>query len=89
VTHIGKHKHKTITKNGKGKKKSKRVLESDDETPCPGQSPKYQESNDSTSATDTGDGWDRGSQYRIKPSSGGTQFTCENHKLCYICAPSF
>jgi hypothetical protein len=54
-THIGKRKQKTITKKGKGKKK-KRVLGSDDETPSPEGSPKYQESNLTTSATDTDDG---------------------------------
>jgi hypothetical protein len=54
-THIGTHKHKIITKKAKSKK-TKRVLGSDDETPSPGQSLKYQESNDSTSATDTDDG---------------------------------
>jgi hypothetical protein len=48
-THIGKQKQKT-----KGKK-LKRVFGSDEETPSPGQSPKYQESNDNTSATDTDD----------------------------------
>jgi hypothetical protein len=52
-------------------KKQKRVLGSDEETPSPGQSPKYQESNLRSSATDTDDGGDDGSQYRIKPSGGG------------------
>jgi hypothetical protein len=58
----------------KGKWKKKRVLESDEETPNPGQSPKYQESNITTSATDTDDGGggDGGSQYRIESSGGGT-----------------
>jgi hypothetical protein len=51
-THIGKRKLKTISKKGKAKK-SKRVLESDEEIPSSGQSPKYQESNDNTFATDT------------------------------------
>jgi hypothetical protein len=54
------------------------------ETPSPEQSPKYQESNLSTSATDTDDGRDGGSQYRIEPSSGGTQFTGEKHKLTML-----
>jgi hypothetical protein len=51
------------------------VLESDEETPNPGQSPKYQESNITTSATDTDDGGgggDGGSQYRIESFGGGT-----------------
>jgi hypothetical protein len=88
-THIGTHKHKIITKKAKSKK-TKRVLGSDDETPSPGQSLKYQESNDSTSATDTDDGGgDGGSQYRIEPSGGGTHFTCEKHKLCTYVHLSF
>jgi hypothetical protein len=53
-THIGKCKQKTITKKTKGKKQ-KRVLRSDEETPSPEGSPKYQEFNLSTSATDTDD----------------------------------
>jgi hypothetical protein len=49
------------------------VLSSDDETPNPGESPKYEESNDSSSATDIDDGGgDVGDQYRIEPSGGGT-----------------
>jgi hypothetical protein len=39
-THIGKRKQKTMTKKGK-RKKWKRVLGSDEETPRLGQSPKY------------------------------------------------
>jgi hypothetical protein len=68
------------------------VFVSDGEIPSPGQSPKYKESNVSTSATDSDDGGgggDGGSQYRVEPSGGGTQFIGEKHKLCYICAPSF
>jgi hypothetical protein len=34
--HIGKCKQKTMTKKDKGKKKQKRVLGSDEETPSPG-----------------------------------------------------
>jgi hypothetical protein len=82
-THIGKHKQKTMTKKGKGKKK-KRVLESDKETPGSLQIPKYQESNLSSSTTGSDDGGDGGSQYRIEPSDGGTQFTCEKHKLTML-----
>jgi hypothetical protein len=70
-------------------KKPKRVLGNDDETPSPGQSPKYQESNDSSSATDSDNGRDGGSQYCIKLSRGGTQFTGDKYKLCYIVAPYF
>jgi hypothetical protein len=32
---------------------------------------------------------DEGSQYCIEPSGGGTQFTGDKHKLCYIRAPYF
>jgi hypothetical protein len=88
-THIGKRKYKIVRKKGKGKKKPKRVLGNDDETPSPGQSPKYQESNDSSSTTDSDNGRDGGSQYCIKLSRGGTQFTGDKHKLCYIVAPYF
>jgi hypothetical protein len=61
------------------------VLGSDESTPSLGRSPPYQESNDSTSATDTDDGGDGVGEYRIAPSGGGTQFTGEKLKLCYIC----
>jgi hypothetical protein len=57
------------------------VLGSDDETPSPGQSIKYQESNDSSSTTDTDDERDAGDQYCIEQSGGGTQFMSEHHKL--------
>jgi hypothetical protein len=58
------------------------VLGSDGETHSPGQSPKYQESNDSSSTTDTNDGGGgAGDQYHIEPSSGGTQIMGEHHKL--------
>jgi hypothetical protein len=87
-THIDKQKLKTITKNDKGKK-PKRVIRSDESTSSPGHNQEYQESNDSTSATDDDDGVGRGSEYRIAPSSGGTQFIGEKHKLCYICGSYF
>jgi hypothetical protein len=87
-THIGKRKHKTVRKNGKGKK-PKRVLGSDDETSSLRQSPKYQEFNDSSSTTESDNDGDRGSQYRIEPSRVGTQFTGDKHKLCCIVAPYF
>jgi hypothetical protein len=61
------------------------VLGSDEETLSPGQSPKYQESNLSSSTTESDDGEDEGSQYRIKPSGGGTQFTGEKHKVAIMC----
>jgi hypothetical protein len=61
----------------------KRVLESDESTPSPAQSPPYKESNDNTSAIDDDDGGDGGSQYHIAPFGGGTQFTCEKHNICY------
>jgi hypothetical protein len=82
-THIGKHKQKTMIKKGKGKKQ-KRVFGSDEETPSPGQSSKYQESNLSSSTTDSDNGGDGGSQYCIEPSGEGTQFTCEKHKLTML-----
>jgi hypothetical protein len=40
---------------GQRQKKPKIVLGSDEETPSPGQSPKYHELNDNTFATDTDD----------------------------------
>jgi hypothetical protein len=58
------------------------VLASDEETPSPEGSPKYQESNLSDSVTDSdGDG---GDQYRIEPSSGGTQFTSDKYNLVML-----
>jgi hypothetical protein len=63
------------------------VLRSDEETPSLGQSPKYQESNLSSSATDSDDGGDEGSQYRIELSGGGTQFTGDKHKVTMLVAP--
>jgi hypothetical protein len=60
------------------------VLRSDDETPSLVQSPKYQESNLSNSAINSDDGGDGGSKYRIEPSGGGTQFTCEKHKVAML-----
>jgi hypothetical protein len=75
-----------MTKKGK-EKKQKRVIGSDEETLSLGQSPKYQESNLSTSATDTDDeggGGDGSSQYHIEPYGGGTQFTSEKHKLTML-----
>jgi hypothetical protein len=60
------------------------VLESDEETPSSEGSPKYQESNLSTSAIDTDDGGDDGSQYRIEPSGGATQFTGDKHNLTML-----
>jgi hypothetical protein len=57
------------------------VLGSDEETFSLEGSPKYQESNLSSSATATDDGGDGGDQYRIEPSSGGPQFIGEKHKL--------
>jgi hypothetical protein len=88
-THIGKRKHKTVTKQGKGKKQ-KRVLGSDDETPSPRQSPKYQKSNDSSSATDTEDG---GMQeintvlnHPVVVHSSRVSIT---NYLCYLSAPYF
>jgi hypothetical protein len=83
VTHIGKRKQKTIKKKGKGKKQ-KRVLASDEETPSSKESPKYQESNLSSSATDSDDGGDGGDQYHIEPSGGGTQFTGDKHNLTML-----
>jgi hypothetical protein len=82
-THIGKRKQKTIKKKGKGKKQN-RVLASDEETHSPEGSPKYQESNISSSATDYDDGRDGGDQYRIEPSGGGTQFTGDKHNLTML-----
>jgi hypothetical protein len=72
-----------MTKKGKGKKQ-KRVLGSNEETPSLKGSPKYQESNLSSSATDIDDGGDGGDQYRIEPSSGGTQFTGDKHNSNYV-----
>jgi hypothetical protein len=60
------------------------VLASDKETPSPEGSPKYQESNLSSSATDSDDGGDGGDQYRIKPFGGGTQFTSDKHNLTML-----
>jgi hypothetical protein len=60
------------------------VLASDEETPNPDESPKYQESNLSSSATDNDDGGDRGDQYRIESSGGGTQFTGDKHNLTML-----
>jgi hypothetical protein len=59
-----------MTKKGKGKKQ-KRVFGSDEETPSLKGSPKYQESNLTSSTIDTDDGGD-GDQYHIEPSGGGT-----------------
>jgi hypothetical protein len=70
-THIGKRKQKTMTKKGKVKKQN-RVLGSDEETSSLEGIPKYQESNLSSSAIDSFDGGDGGSQYRIAPTGGGT-----------------
>jgi hypothetical protein len=53
-------------------------------TPSPEGSPKYQESNLSSSVTDIDDGGDGGDQYRIEPSGGGTQFTSYKHNSNYI-----
>jgi hypothetical protein len=53
--HIGKRKQKTIKKKDKEKKQN-RVLASDEETPSPEGSPKYQKSNLSSSATGSNDG---------------------------------
>jgi hypothetical protein len=83
-THIVNRKQRTMTKKSKCKKQ-KAVLGSDEETLSPGQSPKYQESNLSSSTTDSDDGEDEGSQYHIKPSGGGTQFTGEKHKVAIMC----
>jgi hypothetical protein len=82
-THIGKRKQKTMTKKGK-RKKQKRVLASDEETPSLEGSPKYQESNLSSSATDSDDGGDGGDQYCIEPSGGGTQFTSDKRNLTML-----
>jgi hypothetical protein len=67
-----------------GQRKKNRVLASDEETPSPEGSSKYQESNLSSSATDSDDGGDGGDQYRIEPSSGGTQFTGDKHNLTML-----
>jgi hypothetical protein len=80
-THIGKQKQNTMKK---GQRKKNRVLASDEETPSPEGSPKYQESNLSSSATDSNDGGDGGDQYRIEPSGGGTQFTGDKHNLTML-----
>jgi hypothetical protein len=71
-------------KEGQRKKKQNRVPESDEETHSLKGSPKYQESNLSSSATDTDDGGDGGDQYHIEPSDGGTQFTCDKHNSNYV-----
>jgi hypothetical protein len=60
------------------------VIENDEETPSPGQSPKYQESNLRSFTTDSDDGGDDGSQYRIEPFGGATQFTGEKYKLTML-----
>jgi hypothetical protein len=60
------------------------VLTSDEETPSLEGSPKYQESNLSSSATDSDDGGDGGDQYRIDPSGGGIQFTGDKHNLTML-----
>jgi hypothetical protein len=60
------------------------VLASDEETPSPEGSSKYQESNISSSATDSDGGGDGGDQYRIEPSSGGTQFKGDKHNLTML-----
>jgi hypothetical protein len=82
-THIGKQKQKTMTKKAKGKKQ-KRLHASDDEIPSLEGSPKYQESNLRSSATDSDDGGDGGDQYHIKRFGGGTQFTGDNHNLTML-----
>jgi hypothetical protein len=60
------------------------VLASNEETPSPEGSPKYQESNLSSSATDFDDDEDGGDQYCIEPSGGGTQFTGDKHNLTML-----
>jgi hypothetical protein len=72
-----------MKKKGKGKKQNI-VLASDEEIPSPKGSPKYQESNLSSSATDSDDGRDGGDQYRIEPSGEGTQFTGDKHNLTML-----
>jgi hypothetical protein len=72
-THIGKRKQKTMKKNGKGKKQNI-VLASDEETPSP----------EGSSTTDSDNGGDGEDQYRIEPSSGGTQFTGDKHNLTML-----
>jgi hypothetical protein len=47
------------------------MLASDEETSSLEGSPKYQEFNLSSSATDSDDGGDGGDQYRIEPYGGG------------------
>jgi hypothetical protein len=83
-THIGKRNKRPLQRRAK-EKNPKRVLGSDESTPSPGRSPPYQESNDNTYVTDDDGGGDGASGYCITPSGGGTQFTSEKHKLCYIC----
>jgi hypothetical protein len=60
------------------------VLGSDEETPNPEGSPKYQKSNLSSFATDTNDGADGGDQYHIEPSGESTQFTGDKHNSNYV-----
>jgi hypothetical protein len=60
------------------------MLASDEETPSLEGSPKYQEFNLSSSATDSDDGGDGGDQYRIEPYGGGIQFTGDKHNLTML-----
>jgi hypothetical protein len=80
---------KTVIKQGKGKKQ-KRVLSSDDETPSPEQSPKYQESNDSNSATDTDDGGTQEINTVLNhPVVIHSSWVSITNYLCYLSAPYF
>jgi hypothetical protein len=60
------------------------VFASDEETPSLEGSPKYQESNLSSSATNSDNCGDGGDQYRIEPSGGGTQFISDKHNLTIL-----
>jgi hypothetical protein len=63
------------------RKKQKWLLTSYDETPSPEGSPKYQESNLSSSTTESNDGGNGGDQCRIEPSGRGTQFASDKYNL--------
>jgi hypothetical protein len=82
------HTHRQVeTKDHKKegqRKKQKRVLASDKETPSPKGSLKYQESNLSRSENDSDDGMDGGDQYCIESSGGGTQYTGDKHNLTML-----
>jgi hypothetical protein len=87
-THIGKRKLKIGPRKDKGKKAKtmdEAVPGSDESTPSldEGQSPPYQESNLSTSASSDDDDGDGGC-YRIEPSQPHIQFTGAKYRQIYL-----